>query len=571
MSSSGPYRSRLFRHAVRQYRRTISGGKRTWRHFQAAVWRETQVLLLPFYKLFRAVEQSDRQFSPAQSQSRLTSAASSGETASEAIEQLVQVAQTIPFIADSASEVLTAPQLATRPKRPRSSHTPSLASRIEYLESNSPLARSQPLQIQAIASQIDSRALVLVTPRNDVLNCLSGDRQALLAQRIENALAQLQAPPISSIAIAPPAPTWRQTLARLSRPLRQRLSLPNAAEQPLPSLPQLWKKLSVPQSVNPLAIARQTLQSLRLQPAESDPGQPLLTGERVRQNLPQPLQPNPASSSPELETLPTRYPVSAATRFASFVPSASTSNALLNPAGDRPLLPPGPEPAPLPLLNPPTVGFLRPAVKRALERRSPATASRLTPNPEQSASRRSPKSAARSPSRKTSPISKQRRASSASYSPTYIEVEATPLGNERSPLQEGLSWLDRGVFVAEETALKGWQWWCDFIQEPEQPKPANFAAAAADSRDYVRAWTRKLQAIGSASAQLAIAILQELMPVLWQSALLLVRWSKELTRKLLQWLWIEGLPLLLKRGGASARWSATNGWKLLQQLGKAFW
>ncbi|MEM9512966.1 MAG: hypothetical protein AAF978_09860, partial [Cyanobacteria bacterium P01_E01_bin.48] len=216
-------------------------------------------------------------------------------------------------------------------------------------------------------------------------------------------------------------------------------------------------------------------------------------------------------------------------------------NALKN--AEAPLLPPSP---PQHLLAPATIGFLRPAARgyvvlsrsphdriaRSLTLDRDAQANLFTadacpsltgldriPSPTRTvissrlqstaAQKRAPKQRQKTSSLKKR--SKQRQAAAS----TYIDVEATDLGYDISVVSRSVHWLDRGVYAIEESTLKAWQWWCELVEPEGAPKPINTLGASHEGRELLAASTRRSQGIAIASAELGVALFQELWPIMW--------------------------------------------------------
>ncbi|MEM8716059.1 MAG: hypothetical protein AAGE92_09820 [Cyanobacteria bacterium P01_G01_bin.4] len=252
---------------------------------------------------------------------------------------------------------------------------------------------------------------------------------------------------------------------------------------------------------------------------------------------------------------------------------------------EAPLLPPSP---PQHLLTPATIGFLRPAARGyvvlsrsphdklarplTLDRGAQAneftayaypsltgldripspvravTAARLQPNATQ----------ARSPKQRQKPSSlKKRSKQQQAAANTYIDVEATDLGYDTSVASRSVHWLDRGVYAIEESALKAWQWWCELVEPEGAPKPINTLGASQEGRELLVAGTRRSQDIVIASAELGVALFQELWPMMWHLLRVLSRRASQVTLRILEWMISVALPvasrltMALLRSGAN--------------------
>ena len=558
------------------------------------------------------------------------------------------------------------------------------------------------LDIRAIASNLETQSLVMVSSTNDIFDLLSIPQQELLAQRIWQEVSLLeQSAPIS---LAPFPTTWSDTLDRLAtlaELARDRITaLPASTPRLLEAPPQHWQSfgdrlpeglpvskaakqtfsatvepllkplrsstssqsdtdsspLALPAPVRDIArtlpehlgtITTQLGSSLsqlneKLSAAKPKPKQSPLSSQdspwwdppsldsavsaarAISYSLPQPVQrilspllpqqqptepPSHKSAvpfSPVPNTLPT--PQSAWTQplIPKHPPLASTVDI------STPVLPPSSQP-PQRLLNPPTEGFLRPEIRRSLNNRrrklaargstqlrtnqpstkqSPTvTGSRSTtaqrPTTQRPAIQR-PVTNRRNNTRATSapaPIQSPKRSASLKRSgqhrntsveakPSYIEVEATPMGYETPAFRKGLNWLDRGVYVAEESALQAWEWWCDFIQSSDNNNAptvnwgSRLLPTANSGEAIAKSNPSRWQSAATATTEFTLSLLQHLFPVLVKTSVLLARMGTWLSLKLLYWLWSEVLPVVVGVTITLTRWSLKNGIKLLFMLAR---
>ena len=234
---------------------------------------------------------------------------------------------------------------------------------------------------------------------------------------------------------------------------------------------------------------------------------------------------------------------------------------------EAPVLPPSP---PQPLLKPATIGFLRPAARGyvVLSRAPQDSLARsrtaghefrpescspkevlpkaaLSSSPVAAASSRATPAEARSPKQqrhKRSTLKKRSKQRQAATN-TYIDVDATDLGYDTSMVSRGVDWLDRGVYAIEESALKAWQWWCELVEPEGAPKPINTFGATQEGRELLVAGTRRSQDIVVASAELGVALFQELWPLMWHLLQVLCRRASQAAFRLMQWVLSVALPI----------------------------
>ena len=239
-------------------------------------------------------------------------------------------------------------------------------------------------------------------------------------------------------------------------------------------------------------------------------------------------------------------------------------------SAEAPLLPPSP---PQQLLTPATIGFLRPEARgyvvlsrtpqgpqeqtltvghdsqahelRADDRSTSAGLKHIpTPAGSVSAGRlQSTANQVRSSKqrRKQSSLKKRSKQRQAAAN-TYIDVKATDLGYDTSVVTRGVNWLDRGVYAIEESALKAWQWWCELVEPEGAPKPINTLGASHEGRELLVAGTRRSQDIVMASAELGVALFQELWPMMWHLLQVLGRRAGHVTFRILEWMLATALP-----------------------------
>ena len=275
-----------------------------------------------------------------------------------------------------------------------------------------------------------------------------------------------------------------------------------------------------------------------------------------------------------------------------------------------PLLPPSP---PLKLLQPATIGFLRPAARGSVVlRRSPVVAQQhmnvtaippivTVPNADtvfsgakvkridtvgEIAAKKTITFDSIKPNNRSNPCLRpspnishsQQHLSSTLLNAnqqrqaptnTYIDVEATDLGYEQTPISKGVDWLDRGVFAIEEGALKAWQWWCDLVEPEGAPKPINLLGAPHEGREWLVASTHRSQAIATASAELSIALFQELWPIIWHFLQTVATRGGKGSFKLLKWLLSVALPIAIHLFLTIANWGILQLSTLLQYLRKS--
>ena len=665
MPARRPYRSRLFQHVHHQSQKTVRRAQRAWREITSAAAWGAKAVTYSLNRLWHFVQSSHLQM-PAVPRLRILQSSaekSATQTAaanapSKAVVRVLSYARTVPYLADS----LHAPRLTAAPKQlavsPRSH--PELQSSQTAATSTSSLTLQpedrpavKKLRIRAIASQLVTRQLVLVTPQNTILDCLTKDQKSALAQRIATELDYLATiPHQTQLAVQPR--TWQQSIDRLVFPARRLRQLPEATQHLLQSSVKTCLRLAKSIPDRPLASAWQELakqipipnrvphlsSQLALPPARElvefvRPPLAYLTSPLAhltsmlashwptapsKPSYPQNFLPSVANAlswkhlqhqirvvwHSEASTS-TRSPISPwswtlaalpvgrtqwATNFLKPFHRKPQPNIGLQESDPQPILPPSP---PQLLLQPPTIGFLRPAAKNfiRLHRTPPSgqvpveqSIAEVSPTcrlpmaaptnslmePEVAAvstAVRPPKSARKSrthqPSKRGSSLQskgKQRHAPTN----TYIDVEAKDLGYDTSALSQGVDWLDRGVYAIEESALKAWQWWCDLVEPEGAPKPVNLRGIPHEGRALLAASTHRSQAIATASAELGVALFQELWPLMWHFMQVLAKRGSKLAIQVLQWLLSVALPIASRLVSTLVQMSLEQLWKLLKAL-----
>ena len=662
MSGTSPYRSRLFQHIHHQSVKAVRRAQRAWREITSVAAWGAQAVTYSFSRLWTFVRASHLQM-PAvplqgllrKSAERSTAQSAAANAPSKAVARVLTFARTIPYLAAPvrAPRLLAVPKhLAVRtPSHPALQNQRTSGHRATVRGSSSliPQAEGAPapkkLKIRAIASQIETRQLVLVTPHNAILDCLTDAQKAAIAQRIATELDHLATiPPQTQLVVQPR--NWQQSIDRLAFPARQLRQLPETTQRLLQSSVGTWHRLSKPISHRPLAIAFRELAKQIPIPAKVPqlsvqlalpPARKLL--QRARSplaNLTSLLgTPSPATTShafepqtalPSIatalswknlqqqfqavwnsaEALTSNHPPSPqwpwklaaipfgrtqwATNFLQPFHRHPHRTVNLNGIDRHPVLPPSP---PQLLLQPPTIGFLRPSARGSIKLHripqslqtsvgQPARAAQPAgmplaspgkssiPSPASAATAvRSPQTASRTrckrPARNGSSLRSRGKQYQAPVN-TYIDVEATDLGSDPTALSRGVDWLDRSVYVIEESALKAWQWWCELVEPEGAPKPVNMTGIPRESRALLAASTHRSQEIAVASAELGVALFQELWPVIWHFMQVLGRRGSKLTYQLLQWLISVAFPIAIDIVSASIRLSVARLWKLLQTI-----
>ncbi|MDX2232574.1 MAG: hypothetical protein NW220_23290 [Leptolyngbyaceae cyanobacterium bins.349] len=159
-SPSGPYKSRIVRGLVRQARRWLDRGQTTVRRVQVAASWSAQILLYPVYALFQTGRLLGKTLERSQeaTPSRL-----------EPNAELYKIALT-----DAPADLTVDTSI----------HNVLLALEEFDLPENWAVQVQEAVTIRAIASQIDSRQLVLMTNTNQVLTLPDPLQQAWLQQRL---------------------------------------------------------------------------------------------------------------------------------------------------------------------------------------------------------------------------------------------------------------------------------------------------------------------------------------------------------------------------------------------------
>jgi hypothetical protein len=195
MSSSGPYQSQLLNMVVRQTRRLRDESNRRLRQLRTTVVWGTQILLYPIYVLFQSSRLIERQFSRTARQvfPKLnavrntfrrfirTSHPSPARIADTPIRKTLQAVQSLqlPVTVDLYGAIANA-------QRPQNSKSPTDA--IDPV-STPPLTPNTQHSIHAIATDLSTRSLVLVTTQNEILDILTREQQAYIQRRLIGELA----------------------------------------------------------------------------------------------------------------------------------------------------------------------------------------------------------------------------------------------------------------------------------------------------------------------------------------------------------------------------------------------
>ncbi|MFB2923259.1 hypothetical protein [Aerosakkonema funiforme] len=158
-SPAGRYRSRLFNVLSRQYRRMKDKSDRALRHLQVGATWTAQILLYPAYLTVQAVRLAGKQLKQAVSHSNSTT--KNLPSADIPIQRVLETAISLSPPPDVLGEAVTT------------------AENIDFSDKF-----AQEREIQAIASLLDTRNLVLVTPQNEIREILTAEDQQELHKRI---------------------------------------------------------------------------------------------------------------------------------------------------------------------------------------------------------------------------------------------------------------------------------------------------------------------------------------------------------------------------------------------------
>lgn len=213
MSSSGPYRSRLFGFVSRQSTQLIEKYSRGLRHLKIAASWGAQILLYPAYVLFQSTRLVGRQFQQTVRQglpqleavraiARVFNDVPPAVTADAAVDIFDRVLQTVQSFSLPINLAEVAPEVQPPSKRVPLVISPWLEGSKEslacsltttgeakplYQESAQTLPQTSTLQstkIQGVATLLETKTLVLVTTQNLILDVLTSEQQQKLSQRI---------------------------------------------------------------------------------------------------------------------------------------------------------------------------------------------------------------------------------------------------------------------------------------------------------------------------------------------------------------------------------------------------
>jgi hypothetical protein len=180
--SSGRYQSRLFNFLHQQSLKVKEQYARAFRNIQVSTKWTVEAILYPFYKLFQSVAQAGKQLgtsTPPNQQQQLPNATDSDTP----IQQVLLAIATLPDTEEPKPSYPLAFLASWRLNlfKPTSPNKPTLH-QTNTLKQNRP-------QIRAIASQISTHTLVLVTPQNQILDILTPQQQQILEGRILDEIA----------------------------------------------------------------------------------------------------------------------------------------------------------------------------------------------------------------------------------------------------------------------------------------------------------------------------------------------------------------------------------------------
>ncbi len=200
---SGRYNSKVFNFFSRQSLRLRDQSAQTWRNVKlAAVWG-VQILLYPIYVGFQAtrligkqLQQSGRQVLPRlrSAGKRVFSPESIALTTSDRpIQQTLQSVAALPVHSSQGQEVLLLPaetkpdverELALYLRQHSTDPTADLSASAIVTSSAETTPDIAAVRIQGVASLLETRGIVLVTTRNQILDILTLEQQTQLARRI---------------------------------------------------------------------------------------------------------------------------------------------------------------------------------------------------------------------------------------------------------------------------------------------------------------------------------------------------------------------------------------------------
>lgn len=217
---NGPYQSRFLNLITHHYRRWRDEMQRTVRQGATATVWTMQAVLFPFYAAAQAGRTLRQRLQPAQSQNTNKPNGLPGDRPSDtAIQNTLKSLPELESTLEFASPKLSIWQKFTAPVRsivaasrgwmgaPQNgiSATPTAPPQLRFtfaaLDASSAPSSTE---IRGLASQCDTRSLVLVTVQNQILDVLSAGQQAQLHQRLTQELMGQPAQP----AIAP----WKRVI-----------------------------------------------------------------------------------------------------------------------------------------------------------------------------------------------------------------------------------------------------------------------------------------------------------------------------------------------------------------------
>lgn len=182
--SSGRYQSRLLNFVHQQSRRLTEQWDHTYRHLQVATKWGVELLLYPVYRLLNPTELAGKTLEGQEPQTRLKLQPETPTNVDTPIQQVLEAVKSLPSESDTAEPAKKSAPLKfvgiLWSKLLR--HPPSEPSTISE---NSP-SNIQPYLpvMRGIATNLVSRNLVLVTADNEILDILTPQQQAKLADRI---------------------------------------------------------------------------------------------------------------------------------------------------------------------------------------------------------------------------------------------------------------------------------------------------------------------------------------------------------------------------------------------------
>jgi hypothetical protein len=464
---SGPYQSKVVSGIVRQSRRWLEWGAIAWRRCRTAASWTAQILLYPVYAVFQAsrglrsrldlwltggsepiapwAETANTEVEAAtlavdapvcgilQALREMALPGSLPVVLDEAIAQSDNIFYPVGPLSSGAlpqGPLLRGPQPQAQSLWPVAPSDRAAASRLATSHPASPRTAAPPAetpyQVQGIASRLDTRALVLVTAQNQVLDILSHAQQAHLRQRLIWELAthgrrvQMHQQQVRA---------WLQSYGPIQPRARQ--------------WPGRWvQRLMGWMQQSSVAIAANLFQESMLQPARQLP----IAGAASAISLALPSLPTQArATSPLPPSAITPSAISAAMSVSALSVSALPGSAI----------------APVPMAQRP-LGTAPPREIRGTERSNPALPEGEMATPDWSAIPYPPPVAIRAGSGNVRPSRipyPPPTSASGGAMPTYprseadyIDTQASLIQYLRTPLEGCMRWLDR-VFVWLETKL----------------------------------------------------------------------------------------------------------------------